>query len=129
MESEVHGRGLAFPVRLGTAGFDESAGLRKIQESIRIILGTQYGERLMRPDFGCDLKRLLFAPNDESTAGLARYYVEEGLSRWEPRIELIDVTVTNDGERAALLIDIAYRIRATGATDRVVHPFLLERSP
>ncbi|MFE9790541.1 GPW/gp25 family protein [Streptomyces goshikiensis] len=129
MESEVHGRGLAFPVRLGTAGFDESAGQRKIQESIRIILGTQYGERVMRPDFGCNLKRLLFAPNDESTAGLARYYVEEGLSRWEPRIELIDVTVTNDGARTALLIDIGYRIRATGATDRVVHPFLLEPSP
>ncbi|MCJ1676505.1 GPW/gp25 family protein [Streptomyces sp. APSN-46.1] len=128
MESDVHGRGIAFPLRLGAAGFEESAGRRKIQESIRIILHTQYGERVMRPDFGCNLGRLMFAPNNEATAGLARYYVEEGLTRWEPRIELLDVTVTNDNERAALLIDIGYRIRATGATDRVVHPFLLERS-
>lgn len=127
MDPDIHGRGIAFPVRLGPAGPAESAGVRKIQESIRIILGTQYGERVMRPDFGCNLKRLLFAPNDESTAGLARYYVEEGLTRWEPRIELLDVTVTNDGAGAALSIDISYRVRATGAADRLVLPFPLER--
>lgn len=129
MESDVHGRGIAFPVRLGAARFDESAGPSRIQESIRIILGTQYGERVMRPDFGCNLKRLVFAPNNESTASLARYYVEEGLSRWEPRIELVDVTVTDDGTGAALLIDITYRIRATGAADRVVLPLPLEGTP
>ncbi|MFP1624032.1 GPW/gp25 family protein [Streptomyces sp. 5K101] len=128
MDPDIHDRGLAFPVRLGTSGPAESAGPRRIQESIRIILETQHGERVMRPDFGCDLKRLLFAPNNESTASLARYYVEEGLTRWEPRIELLDVTVTNDGA-ATLLIDISYRVRATGAADRLVHPFSLERSP
>ncbi|MEU6885636.1 GPW/gp25 family protein [Streptomyces viridosporus] len=129
MESDVHGRGIAFPVRLEAAGFGESSGPRKIQESIRLILGTQYGERVMRPDFGCNLKRLVFAPNNEATANLARYYVEEGLSRCEPRIELVDVTVTNDSVQAALLIDISYRIRATATADRLVHPFPLERSP
>ncbi|WP_406102678.1 GPW/gp25 family protein [Streptomyces sp. NBC_01003] len=128
MDPDIHGRGLAFPVRLGTTGLNESAGGRKIQESIRIILETQYGERVMRPDFGCNLKRLLFAPNNESTASLARYYVEEGLTRWESRIDLLDVTVTNDDAGAALLIDISYRVRATGAADRLVHPFPLERS-
>ncbi|MFI8835028.1 GPW/gp25 family protein [Streptomyces afghaniensis] len=129
MESEFHGRGLAHPVRWGNAGLAESAGRRKIQESIRIILGTQHGERLMRPDYGCNLKRLMFAPNNESTASLARYYVEEGLSRWEPRIELLDVTVHNDTGSSALLIDIRYRLRATGAADRFVHFFPLEQSP
>ncbi|MET8211301.1 MULTISPECIES: GPW/gp25 family protein [unclassified Streptomyces] len=129
MDPDIHGRGIAFPMRLGTAGLNESAGLRKIQESIRIILETQYGERVMRPDFGCNLKRLLFAPNNEATASLARYYVEEGLTRWEPRIDILDVTVTNDGVGAALRIDISYRVRATGAADQVVHPFPLERSP
>jgi phage baseplate assembly protein W len=129
MDPDIHGRGIAFPMRLGTAGLNESAGRRKIQESIRIILETQYGERVMRPDFGCNLKRLLFAPNNETTASLARYYVEEGLTRWEPRIDILDVTVTNDGVGAALLIDISYRVRATGAADQLVHPFPLERSP
>lgn len=129
MESDVHGRGLAFPVRLEAAGFGESVGPRKIQESILLILGTQYGERVMRPDFGCNLKRLMFAPNNEATANLARYYVEEGLTRCEPRIELLDVTVTNDRARPALVIDVSYRIRATATADRLLHPFPLERSP
>ncbi|MFF7769066.1 GPW/gp25 family protein [Streptomyces massasporeus] len=129
MDPDFHGRGIAFPVRLGPTGLEESAGPLRIQESIRVILETQHGERVMRPDFGCGLKRLLFAPNDESTAGLARYYVEEGLTRWEPRIDLVDVTVTNDPAGGALMIDISYRIRSTGAADRLVHPFSLERSP
>ncbi|WP_333738005.1 GPW/gp25 family protein [Streptomyces sp. IBSBF 2806] len=129
MESDVHGRGIAFPVRLEAAGFGESVGPRKIQESILLILGTQYGERVMRPDFGCNLKRLMFAPNNEATANLARYYVEEGLTRCEPRIELLDVTVTNDRARPALVIDVSYRIRATATADRLLHPFPLERSP
>lgn len=130
MDSDFHGRGLAHPVRWGNSGLAEAVGQRKIQESIRIILGTRRGERLMRPDFGCDLKRLTFAPGDESTASLARYYVEEALARWEPRIELLDVTVHNDrGDPTGLVIDIRYRLRATGAADRFLHHFPLEQSP
>ncbi|MFI9155489.1 GPW/gp25 family protein [Streptomyces sp. NPDC053367] len=127
-EADIHGRGLAFPIRLGPAGLEESAGLRKIRESIRIILGTQHGERVMRPDFGCNLARLMFEPNNASTASLARYYVEEGLTRWEPRIELVRVTVTNDSVRATLRIDITYRVRATQRPDTLVHTLNLERT-
>ena len=86
---DYYGRGIAFPVRLGPAGLAESSGARKVEESIRIILGTQYGERVMRPTFGCNLRTLAFAPNNAATANLARYYVEEGLRQWEPRIDLL----------------------------------------
>jgi phage baseplate assembly protein W len=127
MTSEFHGRGLSFPFQLGTAGLSQSAGVQKVEESIRIILGTQHGERVMRPRFGCNLKSLAFAPNNGSTANLARYYVEEGLTRWEPRIELVDVAVSNDNLRAALLIDITYRLRATQEVRNLVYPFYLER--
>ena len=83
---ELYGRGLSFPLQLGpTGGISESAGVRKVEEAIRIILGTQYGERVMRPTFGCNLRSLVFAPNNTATANLARYYVEEGLKQWEPR--------------------------------------------
>ncbi|MCX4821037.1 GPW/gp25 family protein [Streptomyces sp. NBC_01142] len=123
---EFHGRGIAFPMRLGTLGLAQSAGPRKVEESIRIILGTQHGERVMRPRFGCDLKRLAFAPNNATTANLARYYVEEGLGRWEPRIELVEVVVENDQTRDALLIGVTYRLRATQDIHSLVHPFSLE---
>ncbi len=127
MSTEFYGRGLGHPLRLGVAGLGQSAGVAKVEESIRIILGTGYGERVMRPRFGCNLKSLAFAPNDDSTANLARYYVTEGLARWEPRIDVVDVSVRNDNLNAALLIDVTYRLRATQDVHNLVYPFYLER--
>ena len=92
MDPEFYGRGLSFPLQLGVAGLGESSGVAKVEESIRIILGTGYGERVMRPRFGCNLMSLVFAPNNYATANLARFYVTEGLTRWEPRIDVVEVT-------------------------------------
>jgi phage baseplate assembly protein W len=78
----------------------------------------------MRPDFGCQIHDLVFAPNDATTAGLAAYYVEEALLMWEPRIRLIDVTAGPDpqqGER--LLIEINYEVKATYDRRTLVFPF------
>jgi hypothetical protein len=127
VSTEFYGRGLSHPLRLGVAGLGQSAGVAKVEESIRVILGTGYGERVMRPRFGCNLKSLAFAPNDDSTANLARYYVTEGLARWEPRIDVVDVSVRNDNLNAALLIDVTYRLRATQNVHNLVFPFYLER--
>jgi phage baseplate assembly protein W len=69
---------------------------------------------------------LVFAPDNAGTADLARYYVEEALTRWEPRIELVDVTVTGDNRNAELRIDITYRLRATQEVRTLVYPFSLE---
>lgn len=127
MNSEVYGRGMSSPFQLGVAGIRESVGVQKIEESIRVILGTQYGERVMRPRFGCNLKSLTFAPNNASTANLARYYVQEGLAQWEPRIEVAEVTVENDNLHGVLLINITYHLRTTQDVHNLVYPFYLER--
>lgn len=108
----MYGRGIAFPPRIGLRGFVRSAGPDRVVESIRIILGTRHGQRVMRPTFGCELGGLVFAPNTAGTAALARFYVEDALRRWEPRVELLDVSVTNDRVGNALLIDLTYRLRA-----------------
>jgi phage baseplate assembly protein W len=124
--AERYGRGIAFPARMGALGLVQSAGAQKVEESIRMILGTQYGERVMRPRFGCNLKSLAFAPNNAATADLARYYVEEGLTLWEPRIELVDVVVTNDNAAATLVVEVSYRLRATQELQTLVHRVALE---
>jgi phage baseplate assembly protein W len=126
MTDEIYGRGLSFPLRRDATGLSASSGARKVEESIRLILGTQYGERLMRPTFGSNLRTLAFAPNNSSTANLARYYVAEGLARWEPRIEVLDVAVENSATQPVLLISIAYRLRATQDVHNLVYPFYLE---
>ncbi|MFE9960555.1 GPW/gp25 family protein [Micromonospora sp. NPDC005299] len=128
MGEEFAGRGLTFPMQLGSAGLAESTGLAKVEQSIRIILGTQPGERVMRPDFGSRLRDLAFAPNTPATADLARYFVTESLTRWEPRIELLEVEVTNDPTLGLLLIQIRYRLRATGGVQALVYPFPLEHA-
>jgi uncharacterized protein len=125
---EVLGQGLAFPLQIGITGLAESAGVAKVEESIRIILSTQYGERIMRPQFGANLRSLLFAPNTSGTASLAAFYVSDALARWEPRIDVLDVLVTNDLDGAKLDIEIRYRLRATAQEHQLVLPFPLERA-
>jgi hypothetical protein len=128
MDAQLYGRGMTFPVQAGPAGISQSAGLDKVEQSMRLILGTRYGQRVMRPRFGCNLGSLAFAPNNASTANLARYYVAQGLADWEPRIDVIDVTVTNDTASNRLLIDITYRLRSTRDVRNLVYPFYLEAS-
>ena len=89
MNTDILGKGFAFPLQVNSlGGIKESMLARKVEEALLIILGTQHGERVMRPTFGCNLRSLAFAPNDAATASLARFYVEEGLTTWEPRIVL-----------------------------------------
>src|SRR5437868_3060275 len=103
MSTDFYGNGINYPMQIDSAGgVQEAAGVAKVEASIRVILGTQYGERLMRPTFGCNLKSLAFAPNNDTTANLARYYVTEGLRRWEPRIEVFQVLVENDNQNGML---------------------------
>ena len=125
---EFYGRGASFPLTISAkGGWRETVGLDKIEESIRIILGTQPGERVMRPTFGCGLKRLVFAPINEATLNLARHYVEDGLQQWEPRIDVMNVLVAPDRLRGLLLIHFHYRVKATQDTRSLIYPFYVEQ--
>lgn len=125
MESDFLGRGWAFPVGVNNrGGMALASGQTDIEQSIRIILETAPGERVMRPEFGCGLHRLVFAPNSPTTAGLVDYHVREALGRWEPRIEVERVNIRPDERRdAVLLIDIQYRVRSTNDRRNLVYPF------
>jgi len=123
--SDFLGTGWAFPVGVDARG---RIGLarqeRDIEEAILIILLTPKGQRVMRPEFGCQIHDLLFAPNDATTAGLASYYVEEALAMWEPRITVLHVDARpNPDETEQLLITIHYEVRATHDSRSLVFPF------
>src|SRR3954468_16717041 len=101
MADDILGRGFAFPLRLDPRRrIEESEGERRVRESIVTILGTEQGERLMRPTFGSRLRSLVFAPNNPATANLARFYIEDALARWEPRIDRVQVVVDPAAEGA-----------------------------
>lgn len=121
------GRGWAFPLATQAGKIALSANEVNIQESILIILQTPKGQRLMRPDFGCELDQLVFAPNNAATISLAKYYVTQSIDAWEPRVELQNVEVTiSNAEPNKLLIAIDYIVRETNVPVNLVYPFYLQ---
>jgi hypothetical protein len=78
----------------------------------------------MRPEFGCAIHDLVFAPADAGTAGQIAYQVRLSLERWEPRIELTDVLVSfAEVDRGTLLIDVRYTLRGSNDPRNLVFPF------
>lgn len=85
-----------------------------VRQALMMLLSTTPGERLLRPDYGCNLQRLVFAPNDQTTAGLAIHYVRQAVQRWEPRVEIIALDAGPNPEDPAVLdIRLTYRVRAS----------------
>lgn len=131
MSKPFLGRGVGFPVKLGSAGTLQTAQYEEsVHQSILIILGTARGERVMRPEFGCGIYDLVFEMRTASTAGRISQAVQEALLTFEPRIDVVDVDVTPqlDDEGEKLLIRVDYRVRATNNVFNLVYPFYLERS-
>ncbi|MEV0481023.1 GPW/gp25 family protein [Streptomyces sp. NPDC050508] len=125
MGEQFVGAGWAFPLHTDASG---SIALvrreREIEESIRLVLATAPGERPMRPEFGCAVHDLVFAPVNEATAGRIGYEVRTSLERWEPRIDVAEVAVTASADDpAVLLIDVRYAIRGTSNPRSLVFPF------
>jgi phage baseplate assembly protein W len=121
------GRGFAFPVAVDAAGRIALAEYEAdIRQAIRIILDTDPGERVMRPDFGAGLRALLFEPINTHTLALARHRVEQALILWEPRIDSITVRVDAEPKLGRMNIDVRYRVRTTNTFYNLVYPFYLQ---
>jgi uncharacterized protein len=133
MTKSFLGKGIAFPLQLSApenssltiAAYEES-----VRQSVLIILGTDKGERVMRPDFGCGIYNLVFEPKSAATAGKIAHEVRDSLLRFEPRIDVLAVESASQtlatGE--ALVVSIRYEVRATNNVFNLVYPFYLERS-
>jgi len=128
MAVDFLGRGWKFPVsRIRPSQVALTEAESNIEDSIWIILATAAGERVMRPDFGCGIHRLVFEVNGVETIGRVKQEVHDALVRWEPRIDLLDVGVETKGRGEELLINIQYRVRSTNNFFNLVFPFYLSR--
>ena len=121
------GRGWWMPVMLDwrTGRVREVEYEEDIRQSIRIIVETSQGERVMRPDFGCGIHDLVFAAMDSETLQRVRSTVEDALRRFEARIEVVEVNVIEDLSLTdgRLQIEVDYRIRRTNQIGNLVFPF------
>lgn len=123
--SDFTGRGWSFPLRLdGSGAFALSGGDQELDEAIRLILGTAYGERPMRPEYGCGIHDLVFDTVDAGLAGRVAAEVRASLTRWEPRVDVVDVDAGPDPDRPHVLrIAVSYRVKATNDRRNLVFPF------
>jgi phage baseplate assembly protein W len=127
MEENFLGRGWSFPIKPTPSGrLVFLGGEEKIRQSIWIILSTAMGERQMRPEFGVGIHDLVFEPNTAALRDLVREKAREALTRWEPRIDVLEVRVEAPPEaRNHLLIRIDYRLRANNAFYNLVYPYFI----
>ena len=100
-------------------------GDASVRQSLLLLLSTIPGERVMRPDYGCDLHLLLFELRDYTTAGLAMHYVREAIRRWEPRVEIVELSAEFD-ERQPYRLDIVLEYRVRRSLDAGQLTFSLE---
>jgi len=102
-------------------------GAASIRQAILLLLSTVPGERLRRPDYGCELHRLVFSPNDETTHGLAIHYIERALARWEPRVDVLNIDAERDPSSPQLLqVTLVYRVRRAQEEEQLSFAFNLQ---
>lgn len=106
------------------AGPNGKLGMVSNQESIRqsilLLISTIPGERVMRPNYGCNLQLLAFMPNDPTTHGLAIHYIRLALEQWEPRIDIIFLDADNNQDDPHVIdINLHYSILHSYQNDQL----------
>jgi phage baseplate assembly protein W len=125
-QKQWQGVGWAYPVQIDIATGVVALSRYEIdiRESIRIILATARGQRVMRPDFGCGIHELVFDVIDVAMLTRIETEVRESIIRYEPRVELMGVHAdplhAADGK---LMVEVSYRVRQTNQSDNLVYPF------
>ncbi|MBO7606691.1 MAG: GPW/gp25 family protein [Paludibacteraceae bacterium] len=129
MAEDFVGKGWSFPplFNMYDMGVEMVSGREEIEQSLKILFSTNRGERLFHPDFGCDLRRFQFAPNNRVTLLHIQEMVETAVRKFEPRITLINVDVNMDGIiDGKLVLTLNYTINATNSRYNMVYPYYFE---
>ena len=102
---------LDFPYHFDERGRTAAAGRDDhIRDMLELLLFTDTGERVNRPDFGSGLRQLVFAPSSDELAAALQFSLQGALERWlGDLVELVDLAVASEDARLHILI--RYRVR------------------
>jgi phage baseplate assembly protein W len=127
MSSPIVGTGWRFPILPDAAGgLSYVDGDENVEQSLKILLLTDLGQRVMRPDFGCKAPSLVFAPGSVQYLGLLETTVREAVRDWEPRIDLEEVRAeASTDDETRITVHIGYLVRQTNTRGNLVFPFYL----
>lgn len=126
LEDPFIGSGWSFPPRFSGGEVEVTGGQQSITESLRIIVGTQMGQRLMRPEFGCGMDGEVFGLMNTSRITWIENVVRRAILLHEPRVDAREVNVISDGPEGRLTVEVIYEVRGTNSRFNVVFPFYLE---
>ncbi|MFB9080635.1 GPW/gp25 family protein [Flavobacterium procerum] len=97
-----------------------------IAESLHILLSTDPGERLMRPEYGCNLRKFMFERQDTSFVTGLNNTISKAILNFEARVDFIDAKVVTRNELDGVLhIEVNYKIIITNTRHNIVFPFYL----
>ena len=128
-EQSFLGRGWSFPpeFKKETKAVKMFEDETDIESSLEILLSTRLGERIMVPDYGCNLEELLFSPLNLSVKTYVIDLIKTAILYHEPRIDAKKIQIDPADElRGVLLINIEYIIRSTNSRRNMVYPFYKE---
>ena len=120
------GRGWSFPPTFNRnlPGVEMLEQEADIYSSLEILLTTAPGERVMQPEYGCDMEELIFENVDTTTKTLVADKIENAILYFEPRIDVEKVNLDDSREwEGVILIEIVYRVRTTNSRFNFVFPF------
>ncbi len=120
------GRGWSFPPEFNRAskGVEMLEQEKDIESSLNILLSTRLGERIMQPDYGCNLDEMVFEAMNLTMRTYLKDLIEHAILYHEPRIELEKLEIDTEREvEGVLLILIDYRVRTTNSRFNFVYPY------
>ena len=126
LEDPFIGHGWSFPPRFSNGEVEVTGGQQSIVESLRIIVSTQLGQRLMRPDFGCGMDGEVFGLMNTSRITWIENVVKNAILLHEPRIDAREVAVRPESPEGRLFVYVAYEVRGINSRFNVVFPYYLE---
>jgi uncharacterized protein len=127
MANEFVGTGWRFPILPDlTGGLRYASGDENVEQSLKILLMTNLGQRVMRTDFGSKAPGLVFSPGSLQYLGLLETTIHEAVRDWEPRVDLEEVRAEPDlDDESRITVNIGYRVRKTNTRNNLVFPFYL----
>ncbi len=121
-EADVYGRGWKFPPTFSSSGVVMTEGIANVRQSMRVLFQTQPRERIMRPNYGCDLQSAMFCTINEDLLAEIQTQVTESIFRHEPRaaLESVDAHQHQTAQSPnTLQVDVLYRLAGSQQIDQL----------
>ncbi len=125
VEDAFIGTGWGFPPTFANGEVRLTSGVPNIEESLRIIVTTRLGERIMRPEFGCGRDEEVLGPMNSNRLTWIENVVRRAIVLHEPRVDAERIAVVADQPEGRLVIEIVYSVRGANSRFNFVFPFYL----